>query len=51
MESPAVAWGHTPGMTAPYTDTTMTFTTANRTTQNMGATGSLAFALHNQRKA
>jgi hypothetical protein len=50
-EGPGVAWEHTPGMASPYTDTTMTFSTANRTTQSMGATGSLAFALHNQRKA
>lgn len=48
---PGVAWGHTPGMATPYTDTTMTFGTVNRMSQNMGATGSLAFALHNQRKA
>jgi hypothetical protein len=51
MEGPNVAWGYTPGMGSPYTDTTMTFATANRTTQSMGATGSLAFALHNQRKS
>jgi hypothetical protein len=50
MEGPGVAWGHTPGESIPYTNTTMLFSTANRTTQSMGATGSLAFALHNQRK-
>jgi hypothetical protein len=50
MEGPSVAWGHTPGESIPYTNTTMSFSTANRTTQSMGATGSLAFALHNQRK-
>jgi hypothetical protein len=50
MDGPNVAWGHTPGMSAPYTDTPMTFSTANRTTQSMDATGSLVFALHNSRK-
>jgi hypothetical protein len=48
---PNVAWGHTPGISTPYEDTTMTFSAANRMAQDMAATGSIAFALHNRRKA
>ncbi len=47
MDGPNVARGYTPGMSSPYTNNTMSFGTVDRT---MGATGSLAFALHNQRK-
>jgi hypothetical protein len=50
MASPNVAWGYTPGMVSPYTETPMTFGTANITSQNMAASGSLVFALHNSRK-
>lgn len=50
MDSPNVAWGYTPGMSAPYNNTTMLFGDEPRITRNMSATGSIAFALHNQRK-
>ena len=50
MEGPNVAWGHTPGMSTPYGFETMGFGSDNRFTQNMGASGALAFAMHNSRK-
>jgi hypothetical protein len=49
MDSPRTAWGRTPGMAAPYGRSTMSFRTVP-TSFDMGAIGSLAFALHNQRK-
>jgi len=49
IHSPRAAWGYTPGMTAPYTQYPMEFSSIPRNI-DMGATGSLAFALHNNRK-
>ena len=48
--SPNVARGYTPGVTTPFNDYTMSFSHGNISTQTMGATGALNFALHNQRK-
>ena len=51
MDGPDVARGYTPGISDLYQNNPMTFTNTNRVTPDLGATGALAFALHNQRKA
>jgi len=45
------ARGYTPGITVPYQYGPMNFSLSNMNSMNTGATGSLAFALHNSRKA
>lgn len=51
MEGSNVAWGRTPGMNTPYALAPMSFSADSRFAQDMGVDGSLAFAMHNQRKA